>query len=310
MDKRGVLIFLISVFLLEAALLCLDRYVLASIPVLRTLIFLLVFWTPAIAAFIARQVSAAPQLDAGTVWPVPVWPALRIALLVFLVFAVIHVFVGILGLAPVEWGLGTLMNPLQDVLVQMGQPALDPATERAGRALLLVAMPVLTLVLGATLFGALALGSELGWRGFLLPRLMPLGAVPAQILAGLLWAGWLLAIYYPTYVRPDSILPQAFIVPRFLLTATLVGVVLGEIWRRSAHLGLCAVALGVFLAQLQGVWLYLFSVQRPPWTGAFGIIALLVWLAAACMPSLFISHKAQSQLVESGADAEALETPA
>ncbi|WP_255266051.1 CPBP family glutamic-type intramembrane protease [Microbacterium hominis] len=47
-----------------------------------------------------------------------------------------------------------------------------------------------------------ALGEELGWRGWLLPKLMPLGAIPAILISGVIWGLWhapliLLGYNYP-----------------------------------------------------------------------------------------------------------------
>ena len=35
-----------------------------------------------------------------------------------------------------------------------------------------------------------ALGEELGWRGYLLPKLLPLGQVPAMLVSGVIWGIW------------------------------------------------------------------------------------------------------------------------
>jgi membrane protease YdiL (CAAX protease family) len=49
-----------------------------------------------------------------------------------------------------------------------------------------------------------ALGEEIGWRGFLLPRLLPLGRWPAILLSGAIWGIWhapavALGLNYPGY---------------------------------------------------------------------------------------------------------------
>jgi membrane protease YdiL (CAAX protease family) len=36
----------------------------------------------------------------------------------------------------------------------------------------------------------LGFGEEYGWRGYLLPRLMPLGEIPATLILGLIWSLW------------------------------------------------------------------------------------------------------------------------
>jgi uncharacterized protein len=53
----------------------------------------------------------------------------------------------------------------------------------------------LTLVL-ATL--TLSLGEELGWRGYLLPRLLGVGRRQALVLVGLIWAAWHVSLIFLT----------------------------------------------------------------------------------------------------------------
>jgi membrane protease YdiL (CAAX protease family) len=53
---------------------------------------------------------------------------------------------------------------------------------------------VLLLVVGTPLSALLALGEEYGWRGYLLPRLLPLGEVRASIVVALIWAPWHLPV--------------------------------------------------------------------------------------------------------------------
>lgn len=49
-----------------------------------------------------------------------------------------------------------------------------------------------------------AFGEELGWRGFLLPRLMPLGKTKAYLLVGIIWGLWhapLITMGYRSYTN-------------------------------------------------------------------------------------------------------------
>lgn len=70
----------------------------------------------------------------------------------------------------------------------------------------LAAAQLVTVVVFAPINAIAAAGEEIGWRGFLLPRLMPLGAVPAVVLGGIIWALWhapliLLGYNYPAGPR-------------------------------------------------------------------------------------------------------------
>ena len=49
-------------------------------------------------------------------------------------------------------------------------------------------------MVGTPISALLAFGEEYGWRGYLLPRLLPLGEVRASIVVALIWAPWHLPV--------------------------------------------------------------------------------------------------------------------
>ena len=55
---------------------------------------------------------------------------------------------------------------------------------------LLVALQFATVPLGAIVNGFFAFGEELGWRGWLVPALRPLGTWPALLISGVIWGLW------------------------------------------------------------------------------------------------------------------------
>ncbi len=68
----------------------------------------------------------------------------------------------------------------------------------------LVLLQLLALPMAAFINLVPALGEELGWRGWLLPKLMPLGAIPAILTSGVIWGLWhtpliLLGYNYPGF---------------------------------------------------------------------------------------------------------------
>ncbi len=65
-----------------------------------------------------------------------------------------------------------------------------------------------------------AIGEELGWRGFLLPRLAPLGRVRAGLAIGLLWAVW----HYPLILISGAYHGGADLPFLALFTATVVAI--------------------------------------------------------------------------------------
>lgn len=66
------------------------------------------------------------------------------------------------------------------------------------------------------LFIPLGIGEEYGWRGYLLPRVLPLGEIKGTIVLGIIWALWHLPVLT---LRPG---PLWFSIPLFTLTVTLL----------------------------------------------------------------------------------------
>src|SRR5436305_814196 len=63
---------------------------------------------------------------------------------------------------------------------------------------------MISFPLQALLLTPLAFGEQWGWRGYLLPRLLPLGQWPALLLSGAIWGLWhapviLLGYNYPQH---------------------------------------------------------------------------------------------------------------
>lgn len=79
-----------------------------------------------------------------------------------------------------------------------------------------------------------ALGEEIGWRGYMLPRLLGRGIVPAMLLVGFLHGIWHLPLMLTTDYYHNTGNPL-LIVPLFLVTLTLAGVFFGflRLWTGS-----------------------------------------------------------------------------
>jgi len=56
-----------------------------------------------------------------------------------------------------------------------------------------------------TAFGTLfVFGEEYGWRGYLLPRLLPLGEIKATVTVGLIWSFWHLPLVFAGFTYPGQ----------------------------------------------------------------------------------------------------------
>ncbi len=101
----------------------------------------------------------------------------------------------------------------------------------------------------------LAMGEEVGWRGYMLPHLAAIGPLRAMLLVGLLHGTWHLPLIVMTpYYHPDGNL--LFVVPLFLVALTLAGVFYGWLRLTTGSVWPVAVAHAVFndvLDALNGV---------------------------------------------------------
>jgi membrane protease YdiL (CAAX protease family) len=144
------------------------------------------------------------------------------------------------------------------------------------------------LVIG-TLF---ALGEELGWRGYLLPRLLGLGRGRAMLLSGFLHGVWHLPmILLTTTYHSDG--NRLVVVPLFLATLTAAGVFFGYLRLRSNSVWPAAVAHGAF----NTIWSALATLTVPTsalWmeylSGESGVITLV--LAIVAVTFLYCNGKA------------------
>ncbi len=99
---------------------------------------------------------------------------------------------GSVGLVRSPWAyVAALIGPALFVAVLIGLVHLTGLGrfEWRGATPLLIAFPTVVLVNGL-LAAPLTFGEEYGWRGYLLPRLLPLGEVKASLLLGLVWGIW------------------------------------------------------------------------------------------------------------------------
>jgi membrane protease YdiL (CAAX protease family) len=86
----------------------------------------------------------------------------------------------------------------------------------------------------------LAFGEEFGWRGYLLPKLLPLGEVKAAVIVGLIWGPWHLPVLIAGLNYPGQ--PIIAVLAVFLLSAMLLSLLHARFYVASGF-SLSAVAL-------------------------------------------------------------------
>lgn len=129
---------------------------------------------------------------------------------------------------------------------------------------------LLTLPLSIIIGSLAAFGEELGWRGWLLPNLLPLGTWPALLISGAMWGVWhapLILLGY-NYQRTD-------LVGLLLMVGwcMLLGVVIGWLRLRSASVWPAVIAHGAVNASVTAF--LMFATPDSLTDGVFG--TLLGW---------------------------------
>lgn len=220
-------------------------------------------WTPGVASVVARLVFREGFRDVSfRVGGAPGWKAIGLGWLL-----PVAVGAAAYGLA---WGTGLAsfhVPALADVgLSALGQPARF--------ALLLVLS--LTLVSLLSLFSAA--GEEIGWRGYLLTRLVEAEVPRPVLVSGLIWAAWHLPLVVGgAYVAaPNRTLAAVVFVP------TVVGIAFVMGWMRlsTGSVWPAVVLHAVWNAVIQGA--FDVSTKEPSaWVGEAGILVAAVSLGAA-----------------------------
>lgn len=115
-----------------------------------------------------------------------------------------------------------------------------------------------------------SMGEELGWRGFLLPQLEPLGKGRAMIYSAMIWALWhsplivILGFGYGADYLQGVIL--------HFVTITGFGIWVAYIWFKTRSTILTSFMHATFNANAYGVWILLFVGQGPLLVGPIGLI--------------------------------------
>jgi membrane protease YdiL (CAAX protease family) len=238
-------------------------------------------FTPAVATFVVvrwlrpraaiRRTTGLRRGAAGTRWG---WYWL-LGLLLPLGFAVAAPFVAAL--------FGLYRLDLADFAGYREALATAPLASQLlslGSLPVLVALGFLFTVVFALVIAPVTFGEEWGWRGYLLPSLLPLGQWPALALSGVIWGVWhgpliLLGLNYPLH-------PVAGV---FLMIGLCVifGTILG--WLRLASGSLVPAVLGHAAIDASAGAIFVFGPAGARYDGALvGLTGWTGWI----LPLLFI----------------------
>jgi uncharacterized protein len=140
---------------------------------------------------------------------------------------------------------------------------------------LLVAQQIFMLPLAAMLNTVAAIGEELGWRGWLLPSLRPLGTWPALVISGAIWGLWHAPVILLGYNFNE---PNLFGVAMMTGGCVLLGILFGFLRLRTASVWPAAFAHGAVNAAAGFVGLVAMAgtVMDPVDAGPLGWVTWIV----------------------------------
>lgn len=259
-DKKGLAWFLILTFGLTiglAVFLKSGGHTLASETLDPVVTFSLAgaMFIPAIVSVFVRLVTKEGFKDAGLKWGKwkyygQTW--LVISLIYIAVFGITAIF------------------------IRRPDLTLELFTDKYGLTLPLPAYQMIAVVTFSTLFLAPIInmipsfGEELGWRGYLLPKLMPLGQRKALVIHGVIWGLWHAPfVYLLGFAYGSPTILSALI---FTMLITFLGIYFGWLRIISGSVWLPTFAHAVFNAHSYGVWRMLFPDVNPYLGGITGVI--------------------------------------
>lgn len=254
-------------------------------PLAGILIPVMMF-TPALAALIVmlvlRPVPKGERLRFLGMWPLR--PAKRVVWMMVLgLFGPLVVIAASVAVAAL-FGWVTLDLVHFSGFAEQLAASLPDGVEAPPTIVVILSQLIAIPFAAATINAFLAFGEELGWRGFLLPALRPLGTWPSLLISGAVWGVWHSPVILLGYNFGLTDLTGVL-----LMTAGCVawGVLLGWLRLRSASLWPAVFAHGAMNAA--GAMIALFYAAGTTFDMALaGPLGVAGWIACAIVAVILI----------------------
>jgi hypothetical protein len=270
-DRKGICSFLLITFgvtyLLEGILI-LSGFRITQMPAAGgQYVVMIAMWVPAAATLITiRFITHEKVSSTGLRFGPSLKPYAVSALVIPLSFMLIYLLTWALGLGSPDWQLTSFFALIASTGVDMST-APSPS-------LLLIALFFTSLIIAPFVNSILGLGEEWGWRGYLLPRLMPLGKWKAYLLLGVIWGLWHAPLVLIGFNYPGHPILGVFLM---ILFTTALSIYINELSLHYKSAILAGWIHGVFNSQSYGIWrMLLFANSIPIWGGVTGMVGIVV----------------------------------
>lgn len=220
------------------------------------LILVITMFVPTVAALVVVFFIERPKHKARALGLVPMKPVKPLILsLVGALFIPIIICIGglwlgsLFGVFPADFVTFAGFQQLTEI--QLAQVGVNELPMPVGA---LVALQFVNLIIAALFINLIpALGEEIGWRGWLLPKLMRFGPWPAIVISGVIWGLWHAPAVLLGYNYPGT--PGWLALVAMVVMSTIVGGIFGwlrlrggSVWPAAlAHSSLNAAATLVFV---------------------------------------------------------------
>jgi uncharacterized protein len=288
--KQALIFFLVFTFGLTLLLIFFARqlgFTLFGAPaIMSQLTILAAMFVPAIGAIISQKAYLKrPLKELGFRWG-PWSMYFKTYAVIIFIFAVNYTITWKFFLKP-DWTLNSFINQFS---------AYNPSLVLPMTASEMIAIFAAITFLAAPIFNMIpSLGEEIGWRGFLLPALEPLGKIKAMVISGMIWALWhtpmiiFLGFAYGIEFWPGALL-------HFVLV-TGFGIWMGYVWFKTRSTIQTAFMHSVFNANAYGIWTMLFVTKSKLVVGAAGTIGtVLVLILSVITIQLYLLKESDNKL--------------
>lgn len=249
---------------------------------ISTVLLPVMMFTPAIAALVVTFVMKVPGPGRRArflgLWPLR--PAKRVVWLMVAGWLVPPLLVALSILLSAALGFVQLDLTFSAFASQLDGALPDGVPVPPVGAVVLAQLALLPV--GALFNSVFAFGEEIGWRGWLLPALRPLGTWPALVLSGVIWGLWHSPVILLGYNFGRTDITGVL----FMIGGCVAwGVLLGWLRLRSASVWPAVIAHGSLNAA--GGLIVLFAAAQPDLALA-GPLGVAAWIVLAVVAAVLV----------------------